>query len=188
MLKFSIKLTNLEINTGQFTDDLAKFLEIQSRKAAREWLRAVLLKVPVFTGEARGSLKPLGQFLKVAVPIKPVAIRKGHSPETGAAQSSFSFSKISPYYIEFIFNEAVVHYLINEFYDVNPPINLTHLPRPWFSFNDGKIAYQKYLKEAIKTRFPRIQSYYLRGIVQSNGKQISISKTPNKSAKDFLDG
>ncbi len=164
MLKISIKLTSLELSEGQFSDALFKTLETQSRMAARAWLRAVLLRVPVYTGEARGSLKPLGQFLKVAVPINPVAQRKGHTPEGGAAQSSFEFTR--GYITEFIFTEAVAHYIINEFYDANPPIHLTHLPRPWASFEQGKKAYRAYLKQYLKEKLPRISSYTLRGIVQ----------------------
>lgn len=168
MLTISIQLSNIELNKGQYTKALFDTLDTQNRQAARAWLRAVLLRVPVFTGQARGSLKPLGQFLKVAVPINPVAHRSGYGPEYGASQSSFEFTR--GYITEFVFNEAVIHYLINEFYDVNPPIHLTHSPRPWASFEQGKLAYRAYLKQYLKEKLPQISKYMLRGIIKGRSK------------------
>ncbi len=180
-------LTNIELDKGQYSEALGKALDYGNKQAARRWLRAVLTRVPVFTGEARGSLRPLGEFIKVKVPINPVAERKGHNAAYGAEQSHFEF-KGGTYEQEFIFTVSVWHYLINEFYNVNPPIHLTHLPRPWFSFAQGKLAYQAYLKKYIKEKIPEIGKYMRRGTIQlNNGRIFKISATPAKPALKFLE-
>lgn len=180
-------LTNIELDKGQYGEWLGKALDYGNRQAAKRWLRAVLTKVPVFTGEARGSLRPLGEFIKQQVPIHPVAIRKGHNAAYGAEQSHFEF-KGGTYFQEFIFTVSVVHYLINEFYDVNPPIHLTHLPRPWFSFATGKAAYSEYIKQYIKKNIPEIGSFMKRTTVQLNeGRIFKIASTPAKPALRFLE-
>lgn len=165
-MKIKIKLVYLKLNQGAFTKALTESLEVQNRQAARAWLKAVLTKVPVWTGEARGSLRPLGQFLRVAIPISPIsasreakrAISEGHTAEAGEAQGHFQFKNEGGKRFVFIFNTDVAHYLINEFYNVKPPINLIQ-PAPWFSFRAGKIAYKQYLSDNLKQKIPKIKSF-----------------------------
>ena len=164
-MKVKIKLVYLKLNKGAFTKTLTEAIEVQSRQAARAWLKAVLTKVPTWTGEARGSLKPLGQFLRVAVPITPSpskwarrAIAEGHTAESGEAQGHFQFKNEGGTRFVFIFKTDVVHYLINEFYNVKPPINLID-PAPWFSLRAGKKAYTEYLNTNLKQKIPKIKSF-----------------------------
>ncbi len=76
MIELKGFFTKLTLDPGRYTKTLDKSMNVQLRQAARAWLRAVILKVPVWTGMSRGSLRPLGAFLRVAVPISPVASRK----------------------------------------------------------------------------------------------------------------
>ena len=165
MLDIDINLQNFELDANALIKDLYVVLDEQNKMAAREWLKAVILRVPVFTGEARGSLLPLANFLNESIPIHPVAQKKGHSIASGAAQSSFEFTN-GPIF-DFIFTEDVAHYKINEYYDVNPPIHLTHLPRPWASFLVGKEAYKNYIERYLVANLPVIKDYL---IVRSSGR------------------
>lgn len=164
-MKIKIKFVYIKLNKGAFTKALAESLETQNRQAARAWLRAVIIKVPTWTGEARGSLRPLGQFLRVAIPIVPSnskwaqrAIEQGHTAEAGEAKGRFEFKNEGGKRFVFVFSSDVVHYLINEFYNVKPPIHLITLS-PWFSFRAGKLAYKKYLNENLKEKIPKIKSF-----------------------------
>lgn len=158
MLETELKLTVLKLDFGKFTKTLFDDIDTQIRQAARAWLRAILLSdlPPVWTGTARGSLKPLGQFLRVSVPINPVATRSGMGPGVGASQSSFSFERgeIS----KFIWETEVLHYKINEFNDVSHIIHLKH-PVPWHSMEIGKRAFKDYIDTYLKKRIPKISEF-----------------------------
>ena len=169
MIRASLKIWNIEINGGQYTKALFDALDIQVRQAARAWLRAIILsgRVPVWTGTARGSLLPLGQYLRVAVPISPImAVRKGMGPSVGASLGQFQF--VRGYYSEFHFTSNVKHYAINELHDPRPLIHLIHEPIPWQSFDLGKKAFRQYIKENLTAKLPRIESYTMRGTVHTS--------------------
>jgi len=153
MIKLEGFSTALFIDINRFTKTLDAAMDVQLRQAARAWLRAVILKVPVWTGMSRGSLKPLGSFLRVKVPISPKAVRKGMGPGVGATQSAFKFGKEGNKYI-FEFDEQVMQYTINEFFNVRPPINLI-TPGPYGSFNAGADAFEKYVQNEMPGRLPR---------------------------------
>jgi hypothetical protein len=165
-MKVTIKMVYIKLNKGDFTKTLIESLETQNRQAARAWLKAVITRVPIWTGMAQGSLRPLGQYLRVAIPITPssspraqIAIAHGQNITAGEAMGHFQFKVEAGKRIVFIYKTDVIHYLINEFYDVRPEIHLTHEPVPWFSFRVGKAAYKQYLTENLKKKIPKIKSF-----------------------------
>lgn len=154
---YKAKIRTIEFKSKEFSEALREAVAVQTRQATREWLRAVVQRVPVYTGMARGSFLPLSRFLRVAVPINPVAQRNYGNPESGAAMSSYRFYWRRQTYT-FTFNTEVPHYLINE---INvglgsPP--LRH-PTPWHSLDAGKIAFFNYLESNLKEKVPRILDY-----------------------------
>jgi hypothetical protein len=164
VIKLKGFLTHLTMDVQRYTKTLDANMEIQTRQAARAWLRAVIEKVPVWTGMARGSLKPIGGFLKIAIPISPVAVRKGMGPAAGASRSTFFFGKSGTKY-QFRFNENVLHYAINEFFDVNPPIHLTH-PGEWHSFEAGAKAWQDYIENVLPGRLPKFEDIIVKKVIR----------------------
>src|SRR6185436_6344475 len=92
---FRGRLSFPKFDANRYSEALEKEIEVQIRQAAREWLRAVIPRVPVWAGTSRGSLQPLGRFLRVAIPISinPTSRgREGVGPEVGAAESTFDFT------------------------------------------------------------------------------------------------
>lgn len=162
-MKAKLALKGLKINRQKYLKTVNDQLDIAVRKAAAAWLRAVLTRVPIYTGEARGSLVPLGQFLHVAIDtaITQNAIEHGHiSRETkGESEGRFKFEHLKTL-IRFTFETKVLHYILNEKFDMNPPIHLTHLPRPWDSMTVGKEAFFEYLKGDLPRRIPRLGDYF----------------------------
>jgi hypothetical protein len=153
MLNIGGVFNKLSIDPGRFTKTLDKTMEVQLRQAARAWLRAVVLKVPVWTGTARGTLRPLGQFLRVSIPISPVKRKRGFGPDIGAQRSAFSFNKTATTY-SFEFDQQLAYYAVNDFYHVNLPlIN----PTPWGSFRAGEAAFNKYVQTVLPERLPRVE-------------------------------
>ena len=157
--------TRLTLEAGKFTKAADKIMEVEMKRAAGEWLRAVLVKVPVWTGMSQGSFKPLAAYIRYKFDIVPVVTRKGMSPDIGAQQSTFVFEKVNNVY-SFRFTEKVAHYTINEFYNANvtgdpeQPSGL-HLitPGPYLSFNAGELAFQAYMSKVLPERLPKIEDF-----------------------------
>lgn len=154
MIRMKSKLTTFSIDPGRFTKTLDEAIQVQQRQAARAWLRAIIEKVPVWTGMSRGSFKPLGAYLRVAVPISPVARRSGMGPSAGASKSQFSFTRTGNVWT-FAFTEEVAHLLINDAFNVSAYIHL-RTPGPYNAFKAGSDAYQQYIDENLLKRLPNL--------------------------------
>jgi len=158
MLKFRGRISFPKLDAAKYTQALEDAVETQMRQAAREWLRAVVPKVPVWAGTSRGSLQPLGRFLRVAIPINPLVQRKGAGPNVGASKSSFKFERIGRRFI-FSVSTGVDHFIQNNFYEApNPPFHLKE-PTPWKAFEAGEEAYLKYIKENLTKKIPKIKNF-----------------------------
>lgn len=151
---------------GLFNAALRAAAETQVRQAAREWLRAVIPLVPVWTGTARGTLQPLGRFLRIAVPISPVAVRKGMGPDVGASMTRpYYFNRVGDRFY-FRFNTDVAHFIQNEFYNApNPPFRLRH-PTPWNAVEAGNRAFEAYLRTTLPQRIPKLRDYFKYKVVR----------------------
>lgn len=140
--------------------DLAAYLAVVDKnakdlmhEAARAWVKAAIAKVPVYTGIAVSSLKPIGAFANQAIPSG------GHTRKTpfrGSKEGHFQFTDKNFIY-EFEVSTDVFYYLINEFYDVSQYIHLQH-PGPWGSFAAGDAAAAKVIEDGRGRIFPDILS------------------------------
>jgi len=129
VLRFGKGLQAVQMNRVDVSRRTDRILGQTIREAARKWLRAWLAEgVPVETGMAKGTLRPLGRFLRVSVNIRP--IRKpyySHLEETiqdvgaGEAKSEFEIKddKSDPgsFIYEFQWSTTVLHYMEHEFYN-----------------------------------------------------------------------
>lgn len=157
-IKFRGRLSFPKLDVTKYTEALEEAIETQIRQAAREWLRAVIPKVPVWTGTARGSLQPLGRFLRVAIPISPVARRKGMGPEVGASKGTFKFQRRGRRFV-FTASSTVDHFIQNNFYQApTPPFHLKE-PTPWKAFEAGDEAFIRYIKANLVKRIPKLKEF-----------------------------
>lgn len=162
MMKFRGRLSFPKFDAKKYNDKLQEEVNAGLKTAAKEWLRAVIPKVPVWAGTSRGSLQPLGRFLKVAIPISPTvngAKAKNAGPEVGAAQGVFKFSREGKRFI-FTAGSGVPHFITNNFYQVpNPPFRLKE-KTPWRAFEAGDEAFKAYLSsDVFKRRIPKIKDF-----------------------------
>lgn len=158
MFKVDVKI--LKFDKKGYTEALGKAVEVQVRQAAREWLRAVIIEVPVYSGQAASSLVPLSQYLRIAIDTSPTENareRKLDGRSLGRSQGHYSFDHTDTIYT-FSFSTEVPHYLINEFNTGLGQPPLIH-PTPWKSMTYGKIAFQNYLKSNLKDKIPKISKY-----------------------------
>jgi hypothetical protein len=73
MFHLTSKPPKFTLEMSAFQDDLNKVMRECIQAIARQWLRAMVERVPSSTGMARGSLIPLGHYLQqpIAIQIKP---------------------------------------------------------------------------------------------------------------------
>jgi hypothetical protein len=173
-LGFTGHFKKITIDRTKFTATMKATAEVVQREAIREWLRAVIVGVPVWTGMSMGALKyargrsgdSAGQFLssylRVAVPIGPwrtwdgeaLEIRSDKSPELGGRQSRYTISQYRGRYL-FTFQTSVIQFIINDLYPGKPP----SYTRPWQAIQAGNEAFQAYLNANLRKRLPKIKDF-----------------------------
>lgn len=138
-------------------------LEEQVKNAAREFLRTVITKVPIYSGEARGTLQPLGRFLRVPVPTTgvPAALRKspGHDAASGALQSSFEFDLKDGFKPRFKFDVTLAHFITNEYHTGLPEQKYLKWPTPWGAIAAGRASFKRYLDLTLKRSVPHVKDF-----------------------------
>jgi hypothetical protein len=140
------------------------------RQSAREWLRTMIVYVPVETGMAKSALAPLGAFLRVAVPIEP--IRKPYikrKPPTyggkpismpqGRYRSKFTIidDKTAPGTYQYVFewSTTVLHYYLAHYYKGYG------LPGE-FAIHEANMAFWTHFETQIVRAMPDIQKFIRR--------------------------
>lgn len=190
MAHFNVKLFGLKTETGRFTKAFDSKAEVLMKKAAAAWLRAVIVRVPVWTGFARGSLKfadgprgNLSRFLQVAVPITgrrktpkwyyhPGRGKVEKTPENAGRFAHYTFST-SRHVYTFTFTSTVVHYLIEEFFGQVSPT------APWLSMEAGRQAWLEYFDAHILD-LPKLKDFtYPVPVVELTKGQLKILRESN---------
>lgn len=159
------QFVNLKYDIERHRKVLDEDLQIQMRQAARAWLRETLVHVPVWTGMARGSLKPLGRFLRVAVPIEPHERAKPtpkKNQEAGESQQYFEFDH-NGYQYSFRWTTDVLHYQLNEFH--HSELKLIH-DTPWHSTLYGDKAWEEYVRDTMPKRIPKMTDFIQASILR----------------------
>jgi hypothetical protein len=158
VFKISFKAPKFGLRQG-YTKTVKEYLRVQIRQAAREFVREAVVRVPVDTGQARGTFLPLGRFLNVSVPIPGANAKFNKSEDTGAEpqnQLLFRFTstktgesfEIDPQLFYFWFNDFFAHSYPN-----------AQLPTPWGSLEAGWEAFMEYMRVVAPQRFPRIEKF-----------------------------
>jgi hypothetical protein len=142
---------------GNYNKRLDDSFNILIRGAARAWLRAIITKIPIWTGFALGSVKFargkngfLAQYLNVAIPIStpqkypkfyyhPSRVNRIRKiPENASKFGQYNFSAQRKIF-QFFFRSDVVHFIINDFYG-------SRVTGPWHSMEFAQLAFEEYIK------------------------------------------
>ena len=169
MFNIKMRASKLGIDTGKYTKTLDTNMKEQVRQAARAWLKAVILKVPIWTGTSMGSLQPLGAYLHVPVPKDYKVVRSGYGASVGRANQEFSFERTGNVW-SFSFTEEVAHYLVNEYFNANSSGKF-HLitPGPYRSFAAGEAAFEGYINQYLVKRVPNLHDYVTETFIKIGG-------------------
>lgn len=187
MLRFNIQFTGIQFEGDKYMRDLDRAIRKVMREAARDWLIAVLGaiesagktrkgkvtdpytisdKFPIVTGEAKGSLIPLGRALHVHVPVRPKPGRPNRIAR-GMSKGKFEYpieragagSVDRDYTFNFISN--VKHFEVNE-RDPNATNDKDLLSQtPWEALKAGRAAFRETMLQ-LELRVPRVKKYVVR--------------------------
>lgn len=196
-------LTKFEFKSKEFSEAFKKALNIQIRKAAKEFLKAAILRVPVRTGFARGGLGNLATAIGLAAASdKTSFINKfNRRRKQGASGSRIEFYKspggskvlktpenarryatpIDKVFKEvnniftFNYNITILYYNLNDFFS-----NAKVASAPWKSFAAGRNAFIDYLRITGIAKLPQLKQFVLK-------TKIKVDRTISIGASEFVE-
>ena len=177
-------LFKFEFKRVAYSRAFDKAMKLLLRNAAREFAKAVILRVPVQTGFARGSLLNLADAIGINASSSPESFRRkldkrrgkivnvplngktsyytdsgGRVPKTpeNARQFSTDPDKVftaADNVYTFSYGASILYYVINDI------ASNSHTPSaPWLSFQAGHDAMTAYIREHILEDVPAIKDY-----------------------------
>lgn len=161
---FKCNIKGLKLNKGKFVKSFDAAMKVQTRQAARAWLREIIEHVPVYSGMSIASLLPLGGYLHVAIPITPHPNFYNHryagefnGIAAGQAEGGYAFIDNNFKYT-FTFSTEVKQFIIN---DINVGLGMPPLlnPTPWRATELAGVAFKEYLDNNLKNRVPKISDF-----------------------------
>jgi len=159
----------LELDAPKLTATFRKIMERRNREAIRAYIRAVLTRVPVYTGMARASIKyadgpngPLASWLGVSITISPIReylkpqkyYPDGKNIQAGQARGFYTV-QMGPTTFSFSFNSEVPHYYWNEYWKTLPNVK-----GKWQSNKYGAKAYEKEFRKGVIKGFPGLKPFF----------------------------
>lgn len=168
MFSITASLPVFKWDSKKFNRALLASLSTQARQAARAFVRAAVVRVPVDTGQARGTFLPLGRFLRISVPIGGAQTKPNKSPATGSMgdrQMLFRF-ETQERGVFFEIEPQLFYYWWNDFFAHNYPGG--QLPTPWQSLEEGKKAFVTYMKTIAPTKLPKLKDFVIMSFFDLN--------------------
>lgn len=177
----------LNFDDKGYTKAVREAMEVQFRQAARAFVRAAIVRIPVQTGMAKGAFLNIGRYLRVAVPISPTRFFQkyklpggGYIPknaESGALLTTQPENMITwkDTRLSFEIDSEIFHLTLQDLIGYNSPTS------PWGAFLAGRVAFLEEMRN-LKNRLPKIKSYTTRTTV-SFGRGGGIKSTPVRLRK-----
>jgi len=153
MLRNNFKRIPLKLQTAAFERDLQDRAKLILETAVTSFLQAAYKEVPVSTGMARASIRPLANYLKVNIPISP---KSKSRIGKGEAKGSFDF-ELGPTRFICTFRSDVYHYWLNDRFEMN--YQNGQRPTPWGSMGVGIQAFISKLEDQKGDLLPLLIKY-----------------------------
>lgn len=150
-MRIFAKLSKITLDKGRFLKDTDSKMKEIHKEGSREMIRAIYPKVPVWTGQARGTLVPFARSVDVVIPIEPVAFRRGINQFSGETKSIIAVDLTKNRYVNTI-DISLDYY---QYLDIKPGRSPTS---PWRSFEAGKIAYKNTISKLLDS-LPKVKNY-----------------------------
>ena len=163
MPKLQLLYQERRFNLDKLTKHMEEHARATMREAARVFLRTIIPLIPVWTGEAVGSLAPIAAELHVAIPSSPnpdAPYSGFHLGMTQTVRNEPFITKEGPNKFSFVIGSTVPHFNINDRFDVSRwGIKLRH-PTPWNAFEQASKAMTNYLRNRGLGDFPSLWDYF----------------------------
>jgi hypothetical protein len=171
MPKIRAKIRVGKLDKARVFKTYRALMERELRNAIRAWLKAVLLRVPKYTGTTRGVFKPIARVLRISLttfmgpsegdPVRARAkLKRGFTifngrviilgEASGATYGSHKFSRRGSTFT-FEFTNLLPWFAINEFTSGATDFNYA-TPPPWESYKAGELAFNDYVKNVLPTK------------------------------------
>jgi len=137
-MRFTGQLVQLKLDQVLFANQLKSHLRDLIEEGARVWLTAVLGRVPLWSGMARGSLLELSRLVNGTIILTPLRA-KSRIPQgevLGTATPNYDNTKV-----EIEIETNVPHYNLQEY---TKPAKGGSPTAPWHSVEAGKIAFNEF--------------------------------------------
>jgi len=166
-----------KIDVVNFTKTLKAELEIQQRQAIRAWGRAVVAKIPFYTGTSRGVFKPVAKTVgRLGIPKKALSKRARAKIASGTTIQGKHYSlgfEAGGQYSEHNVEQKYTHYKLSYVFefewdliyaiwnDIQPAPTWMHLktPTPWGALVAGEKAWLSYVQNDLPKRLPNIAKF-----------------------------
>ncbi|RLF64634.1 MAG: hypothetical protein DRN30_05230 [Thermoplasmata archaeon] len=160
---FTGVLVSPHIDDKGYKKELDTEMQLLLRDAAKEFVRATLTKIPVQTGMAASTLKPLGRHLGMLLKVSanrpprkvknPSAKNYNKSAARGEAFQRFEFFETHFRYT-FVFSTTLYHYYLNELLSIQNVAS-----SPWGSLKVGSEAFFTYVNDNYKKYIPSLKPF-----------------------------
>lgn len=163
MPKLQLVYQERRFNLDKLTRHMEEHAKATMREAARVFLRTVIPLIPVWTGEAVGSLAPIAAELHVAIPSSPNPDAPYNGFSLGMTQTIRTepfIKKESQNRYTFTIGSTVPHFNINDRFDVSRWGFKLRNPTPWNSFQIGTDAMLEYFRGRGMDGFPTLLDYF----------------------------
>lgn len=159
---FKGKVSIIRFDEKGFTHALDRAVKEAYRIALKAFLKAALDRIPVKTGMARGSLRPLADFLGESIDLSSSKPTRIHNADAGADQTIFDMSEFEFPTYKVKIKIGTLHYKLHEYlFEIyNVRINRYVISEPWQSFEYGREAFKEALKANLKV--PKMAKYFVR--------------------------
>lgn len=154
---------DFKFDKAGYTRALRDVVEQEFKAAIRAFLAAAEARIPVRTGQAKGTLQPLAEFADYKLNISPVEERAGRGPDTALGKlnvtfdwPSFSISfKVDLDYFEVLDTQATyVHSTTGK--------EVSAKGIPWLAMEHGREAFKDHLKKNLKRNIPKVTKFLTR--------------------------
>lgn len=155
MFKIRLRASRLTLKRG-FTEACHERVRTQLKQAAKEFVKEAIKHIPIDTGQAMGTILPLGRFLNISVSTSGNKPLKNKNPETGANGQNkliFKFESLKTGE-KFEIDVQLLYFFINDFFG-----HPSGKYEPWYAIDAGWTAFRQYLAETAKDRYPKLKDF-----------------------------
>ena len=153
-MKFTGQFLGAKIDIDKYQQQLQEAMIDALEEGARMWLQAVVGKVPLWSGMARGSLLELRELVSGKIVFTPLKARSrvpsGRS--LGTAEPNYEKDKVT-----LTITTNVPHYTAQEYRSGISP------SAPWHSLMAGAVAFKTYA-ESRKFLIPKLKPIKIKAI------------------------